>query len=100
MTLEENIIALEQEVIETRRAAVGMMLGMLDAMTRTPEEREEIARSFDQGAAGVDPCPCPAFAARGSGNKGAGNGTSGVMPQEGRGGGASPNSRDFRSPVP
>lgn len=55
MTLEENIIALEQEVIETRRAAVGMMLGMLDAMTRTPEEREEIARSFDQEAAGVDP---------------------------------------------
>ena len=55
MTLDENIIALEQEVIETRRAAVGMMLGMLDAMTRTPEEREEIARSFDQGAAGVDP---------------------------------------------
>ena len=55
MTLEESIVALEQEVIHTRQAAVGMMLGMIDAMTRTPEEREEIARSFDQAAAGVDP---------------------------------------------
>ena len=55
MTLEESIVALEQEVIHTRQAAVGMMLGMIDAMTRTPEEQEEIARSFDQAAAGVDP---------------------------------------------
>lgn len=55
MTPEENITALEQEVIDTRRAAVGMMLGMIDAMTQTPEEREEIARSFDEAAEGVDP---------------------------------------------
>jgi hypothetical protein len=55
MNSEERIIALERELDDTRRAAASMMLGMIDAMTRTPEEREEIARSFDKAAAGVDP---------------------------------------------
>lgn len=55
MTPEENIFALEREVIETRRIAVGMMLGMMEFMTRTPEEREGIAESFDEAAADGDP---------------------------------------------
>ena len=50
----ERIIALERELANTRQASKRMILGMIDAMTRTPEEREEIAKSFDEAAAGVD----------------------------------------------
>lgn len=55
MSPEERNIALERELDDTRRAAANMMLGMIDAMTKTPEEREEIAQSFDEAAGGVDP---------------------------------------------
>ena len=40
---------------ETQRAAVGMMLGIVDATTRTPEERENVVRSFDEAADSSDP---------------------------------------------
>lgn len=55
MTNKERVVALELELHETRRTAVEMMLGMLDVVTRTPAEREAVARGFDRAAAVVDP---------------------------------------------
>jgi len=52
---KQHIIALERELEDTRLAAVRMMLGMIDAMTGTSEEREEVARSFDEAGSGEDP---------------------------------------------
>lgn len=48
-------MALERELEETRQAAVEMMLGMLDVVARTPDEREAVARGFERAAAAVDP---------------------------------------------
>lgn len=54
MTPEERIITLEYELADTRRAAVLMMLGMVEAIARTPEGREELAQGFDEAAEGAD----------------------------------------------
>lgn len=54
MTSKERVIALERELEDTRRTAVEMMLGMLDVTTRTPDEREAVARGFERAATVVD----------------------------------------------
>lgn len=51
MTPEEKIRALEEQVIEVRRAAVSMVMGMAEAVTNGPNARHDLARGFDQAAA-------------------------------------------------
>lgn len=57
MNLEERILLLEREVIETKRAAVTMILGMADAIANTPEGRAEIAQGFEDAARHPDADP-------------------------------------------
>lgn len=54
MNAEERLIAMERELAETRRGAAGMVLGMVNDMARTPLDREEFARTFDEAAASAD----------------------------------------------
>ena len=54
MTPEERIIALETELIDTRKAAVAMLLGMAEGMVKTPEGREELAVAFEEAAKDAD----------------------------------------------
>lgn len=54
MNAEERLIAMERELADTRRAAVGLVLGMVDAIARTPFEREEFARTFEEAATSAD----------------------------------------------
>lgn len=54
MTPEERIIALEQELIDTRKAAVAMLLGMAEGMVKTPEGRKELAQAFEDAARDTD----------------------------------------------
>ena len=51
----ERIVALERELEDTRRAAVKIVLDMVDSVARTPDQREELARGFAQAATGNDP---------------------------------------------
>lgn len=55
MKLEERIAALEQELTDTRLGAALMMLDLIDALAKTPEEREEIAQTFDAAAERSNP---------------------------------------------
>lgn len=54
MNAEERLIAMDRELADTRRAAVGLVLGMVDAIARTPFEREEFARTFEEAATSAD----------------------------------------------
>ena len=54
MTAEYRLIQLERELIETRNAAVAMVVGMAKGITSSPEGREELAASFDAVAAEAD----------------------------------------------
>ncbi|SDK86423.1 hypothetical protein [Paracoccus chinensis] len=51
MSLEERIIALEHELNDTRRAAVVLMLGIVDTIARSPKGREDMAQGFGGAAA-------------------------------------------------
>ena len=51
MTPEEQIKALEEQVIEVRHAAVSMVMGMAEAVTNGQNAREDLARGFDEAAA-------------------------------------------------
>lgn len=51
MSAEERIIALEQQLIDCRRAAVSLMLDMARTIAKRPEAREELARGLDDAAA-------------------------------------------------
>ena len=51
----DRIIALERELEDTRLAAVRVVLGMVDAIANTPEQREELAQGFAWAAAESDP---------------------------------------------
>jgi len=55
MNSEERLVAMERELADTRRAAVGLLLGMVDAITHTPLEREEFARALDDAATDAEP---------------------------------------------
>lgn len=46
---------LKRELDDTRRAAVHIVLGMVDAIARTPEGRAELAQGFDAAAREADP---------------------------------------------
>ncbi|SDI70066.1 hypothetical protein [Salipiger marinus] len=50
MTPEEEVIQLELELIRTRRAAVGMIVGIITGITSDIETRAEIGQSFIEGA--------------------------------------------------
>lgn len=50
----KQLAALERELAETRRAAMTMILGMAEAIVRSPEGREELAASFEEAAAEMD----------------------------------------------
>ncbi len=52
MSDQDRIIALEREVIDTRNAAVGLILGWLNNTLATPAMRRSAAQWFD--AAVVD----------------------------------------------
>lgn len=52
---KQRIIALERELAETRRAAVMMMVGVLEVITESPEGRERLARGFEDAAEVSDP---------------------------------------------
>lgn len=47
--------ALRRELADTQRAAISMLLGMAEAIASTPEGREDLARGFEDAAAGADP---------------------------------------------
>ena len=55
MTEIDRIVALERELEDTRRAAVTVVLAMVDSVARTPDQREELAQGFAQVATGKDP---------------------------------------------
>lgn len=57
MKPDDRIKLLEQEVFQTKRAAVTMILGMADAIANTPEGRDEIARGFEDAAQHPDADP-------------------------------------------
>lgn len=50
VTPEERVIQLERQLIETRSAATNMIVAMSNALARTPDDRERLARSFDAAA--------------------------------------------------
>lgn len=50
MTYAERIEQLEQNLFETTRAAVSLMVGMAHAVAQTPAAREELAQGFEAGA--------------------------------------------------
>lgn len=50
MSIEERLIAIEREPGDTRRLAVRLVLGMVDATARVPLEREEFARTSEEAA--------------------------------------------------
>lgn len=51
---EERVIALEREVIETRNAAVGLIVGWLEHALPTPAARRGAAEWFEAATAGAD----------------------------------------------
>ena len=55
MTEIDRIVALERELEDTRRAAVEIVLGMVDCVARTAAQREELALGFARATTGTDP---------------------------------------------
>lgn len=55
VTPQERIAALERDLADTRIGAAMMMLDLIEAMAETPEEREEIAKTFDAAAETANP---------------------------------------------
>lgn len=55
MTDADRIAELERELDDTRRAAVSIVMGMVDAIAKTPEGREELAQGFAWAAVEADP---------------------------------------------
>jgi hypothetical protein len=51
---EERVIALEREVIDTRKAAVALIVGWLDETLATPSARRNAAQWFDGSAVDAD----------------------------------------------
>jgi hypothetical protein len=51
---EERIITLEREVIDTRKAAVALIVGWLDDTLATPAARRNAAEWFDSAAVDAD----------------------------------------------
>jgi hypothetical protein len=51
---EERIIALEREVIDTRKAAVALIVGWLNDTLATPSARRNAAQWFDASAVDAD----------------------------------------------
>lgn len=54
MSDQEQIIALEREVIETRNAAVELIVGWLVHNQATPAARRASAQWFDEAGRGAD----------------------------------------------
>ncbi len=54
MTPEERIVHLERQMIETRRAAIAIIMGMAEGVAPTPEGREKLAQGFDEAAEGSE----------------------------------------------
>lgn len=54
MKPEEQIIRLERELIDTRNAAVAMIVGVAEGIATTPWGRAELADSFEAAAAEGD----------------------------------------------
>lgn len=51
---EQQIIALENELVDTRKAAVAILLGMAEGMARTPAGRPDPAQAFEDAARDAD----------------------------------------------
>ncbi|WP_421998160.1 hypothetical protein [Roseovarius confluentis] len=54
MTHEDQIADLEGRLESARRAAVLMVTGMADAVVKTPQGYEDLARGFDEAAKASD----------------------------------------------
>lgn len=54
MTPEEKIAHLERQLQDTRRAAVHLVLGLVQGVVETPEGRNEVADSLEQETEGGD----------------------------------------------
>lgn len=50
MTPEDRIAELEQQLADSRRAALAIILGITDAIAKTPEGQAELAQSFDEAS--------------------------------------------------
>lgn len=55
MTPEKRTQELEAALAASRKAAVHMMVGMGLALAKTPEDREQAAKVFDEAAEDPDP---------------------------------------------
>lgn len=55
MTPEQRIAELEANLTATRRTATDMMISMGLTIAKTPEDREQAAKVFDEAAADPDP---------------------------------------------
>lgn len=54
MAKEEDLIRLERELVDTRNAAVAMILGMAEGIVSSPAGREELASGFEAAAKDAD----------------------------------------------
>ncbi|GGE24424.1 hypothetical protein SAMN05421774_10848 [Gemmobacter megaterium] len=54
MAKEEELIRLERELVDTRNAAVAMILGMAEGIVSSPAGREELASGFEAAAKDAD----------------------------------------------
>lgn len=50
MAREDRMSVLEEELLQTKRAALTMIMSMADAIANTPEGRAELARGFEAAA--------------------------------------------------
>ncbi|MDD9727728.1 hypothetical protein PVV74_19975 [Roseovarius sp. SK2] len=54
MTKEDRIVALEREIIYLRKAAVKVVLSLVEGAIMSPKEREVLARSLELDAKDAD----------------------------------------------
>ncbi|MDH2329038.1 hypothetical protein QCN27_19505 [Cereibacter sp. SYSU M97828] len=57
MAEEDRTSALEDELLQTKRAAITMILSMAEAIANTPEGRAELAKGFEAAAEQSDADP-------------------------------------------
>lgn len=54
MTKDDRIVALEREIIHLRKAAVKVVLSLVEGATMSPKEREALASSLEVNANDAD----------------------------------------------
>lgn len=50
MNPEKRIADLERQLLDVRKSAVSMIVGMSEAVAQSPEGRDELARTFEEAA--------------------------------------------------